>query len=56
MTMTIKKLKELLDQYPDETLIYISDNNYSNNTRDIVSVVIEYISGDDYQMPQITLG
>ncbi len=55
MTMTNKKLKELLSQYPDETFIYIYDNNYSNSLKDISSVVIEYIDSDDYQLPQITL-
>lgn len=55
MTMTIEKLKKLLEQYPDTTLIYIGDNNYEHNLRDITSVNIEYISADDYQLPQITL-
>lgn len=55
MAMTIEKLKKILEQYPDETLIYICDNNYSGGSRDITSVNIEYVSGDDYQLPQITL-
>ena len=55
--MTIKKLKELLDQFPEEALIYISDNNgYDGEIlRDITSVVIEYVSNDDYQLPEIVL-
>lgn len=55
MTMTNKKLKELLNQYPDETLIYISNGDCANNIKDIAVVTIEYINGDDYQLPQIIL-
>ena len=55
-TITIKKLKELLDQFPEEALIYISDdNNYGETFRDITSVVIEYVGNDDYQLPEIIL-
>lgn len=55
ITMTIEKLTELLKQYPNETLIYIGDNNCDNYLRDITSVNIEYIGADDYQLPQIVL-
>lgn len=52
MTLTIKKLKELLDKYPEESLIMVYDGcNYN----DIKSVTIEYIDGDDYTQPQINL-
>lgn len=55
MTMTIKKLKELLEQYPNETIIYICDHNCGGGLRDITSINIEYVSGDDYQLPEIHL-
>ena len=29
--MGAEALKELLEQFPDEALVYISDNNYGNN-------------------------
>lgn len=55
MAMTIKKFKELLAQYPDETLIYICDHNCGGGLRDITCINIEYVSDDDYQLPEIHL-
>lgn len=52
--MTNKQLKELLNQYPDESTIYIfADNGYGGGTVDISMVTIEYDAGDSYKKPQI---
>lgn len=52
--MTIARLKELLNQYPEETCIKIFDNiTCSRNNIDIVT--IEYVTEDDYSMPEIIL-
>lgn len=56
ITINNKKLKELLARYPDETPIYICDNNCGGSIRDVTVINIEYIGDDDYQLPQITLG
>jgi hypothetical protein len=54
MAMTNKQLKELLNQYPDESTIYIfADNGYGGGTVDISMVTIEYDAGDSYKKPQI---
>lgn len=53
--MTIQRLKELLNQYPDESLIMIADNASDFGRRQIISVTIEYIDGDDYSVPEIIL-
>lgn len=52
--MNIKKLKNLLDQYPEETPIKIWDNA-TYDCSDIKSVTVEYVIEDDYSMPVITL-
>ena len=52
MAMTIKKLKELLDRYPEGSPIMVYDGcNYN----DVHSVIIEYVDGDEYTQPQINL-
>jgi hypothetical protein len=53
--MTIQKLKELLNQYPDESRVIIFDEKYEFDQREISSVLIEYIEGDDYKVPEIIL-
>ena len=53
--MTIQKLKELLNQYPDEAVIAICYNRDSGDVRDITSINIEYVSDDDYALPEIIL-
>lgn len=53
--MTIQKLKELLNQYPDESRVLIFDEKCDFEERDIISVLIEYIEGDDYKVPEIIL-
>ena len=53
--MTIQKLKELLNQYPDESRVIIFDGKCEFDEREITSVLIEYIEGDDYKVPEIIL-
>lgn len=53
--MTVQKLKELLNQYPDDATIVISDNECDYGKRKISSILIEYIDGDDYTVPEIIL-
>lgn len=53
--MINKKLKELLNQYPDDANVVIADNMCEFGERDISSVLIEYMSGDDYAVPEIIL-
>ena len=53
--MTIQKLKELLNQYPDESRVIIFDEKCEFDQREITSVLIEYIEGDDYKVPEIIL-
>lgn len=53
--MTNKQLKELLNQYPDDSVIYVYDNCYENNRKHILSVEIKYIDSDDYSVPDIVL-
>lgn len=55
MSMTNKQLKELLNQYPDETIIYVYNDNYDNSRKHILSVNIEYFGGDNYEVPDIVL-
>lgn len=55
MAMTNKQLKELLNQYPDEAIIYIYENGYDNNCKHIVSVDIRYVDSDNYEVPDIVL-
>ena len=52
MAMNIKKLKELLDKYPEESLVMVYDGCGCN---DITSVIVEYIDSDEYTQPQINL-
>lgn len=52
MTMNVKKLKELLNKYPEESLIMIYDGCDYN---DITSVIVEYVDSDGYTQPQINL-
>lgn len=53
--MTIQKLKELLNQYPEESRVIIFDKACEFEQRDITSVLIEYIEDDDYKVPEILL-
>ena len=55
MSMINKQLKELLNQYPDDSTIYIYDNNYIDSHKHITSVEIKYIDSDDYKVPDIVL-
>ena len=52
--MTIAKFKELLNQYPEETHIKIF-NNMTCERNNIDIVTIEYVTEDDYSMPEIIL-
>ena len=52
--MTIKKLMELLSQFPEESRIKIFDN-ITCDRDDIDSITIEYVTEDDYSMPEIIL-
>ena len=52
MSMTNKQLKEILNQYPDESLIFIHDNE---NKEHIETVNIKYFNSDDYSTPDIIL-
>ena len=53
--MTNKQLKDLLNQYPDNSRIVIFDDKCEFNEKDICSVLIEYVEGDDYTVPDIIL-
>lgn len=56
MAMKNKQLKELLNQYPDDSLICIIDtDSYGDSERFISSVIISYVDNDDYSVPQINL-
>lgn len=57
MTITNKKLKNLLEQFPDESLVFISNGNYDEDMpyRDINSLSVEYFDNDNYQTPEIVL-
>lgn len=56
MSMTNKQLKELLNQYPDESIILIWEtNNYGGGALNITSVSVDYVDEDEYAVPQITL-
>ena len=56
MTITNKKLKELLDQYPDDAFIYAITNNYgTDDYKEIETIVIDYVNSDDYTLPRIGL-
>ena len=53
--MTNKQLKELLNQYPDDSVIYIYNDSHVENQKHIISVEIKYIDSDDYKVPDIIL-
>lgn len=53
--MTNKQLKELLNQYPDESIVYIHNNNYDFNSKHISLVEVKYIDSDDFSTPDIIL-
>lgn len=53
--MTNKQLKELLNQYPDDSIIYIYNDNYTDCNKHISLVEIKYIDCDDYKVPDIIL-
>lgn len=56
MAMTNKQLRELLESYPDESIVSIFEhNNYGGNEEDIVSVTIDFFDNDCYKVPHITL-
>lgn len=55
MAMTNKQLKELLNQYSDEAIIYVYDDSYDDNCKHIRSVDIKYIDCDNYEVPDIVL-
>ena len=56
MSMKNKQLKELLNQYPDDSLISIIYTDcYGDSERLISSVIISYVDNDDYSVPQINL-
>ena len=55
MAITNKQLKELLNQYPDDAIIYIYNDNCDGNFSHILSVGIEYIDSDNYEVPDIVL-
>lgn len=57
MTITNKKLIELLNQFPDESLVFISNSNYDEDMpyRNINSLSAEYFDNDNYQIPEIVL-
>ena len=52
MTLTINKLKRLLNKYPEESIVMVYDGC---SYKDIKSVTIEYVDSDDYTQPQINL-
>lgn len=51
--MINKKLKELLEKYPDEAVIKIR-NEY--DLKNIETIDITYITSDDFSVPEIILG
>lgn len=53
LCMTNKKLKELLEKYPDEAVIKIL-NEY--DLKNIETINIKYITSDDFSVPEIVLG
>ena len=55
MSITNKQLKELLNQYPDDAIIYIHDVNYDDNCNQVSAVDIKYTDSDDYKIPDIVL-
>ena len=55
MSMTNKQLKELLSQYPDESFVYIRDDNCEGSCRHIVRMNIEYMDNDLFEVPDIVL-
>ena len=59
MSMTNKQLKELLRQYPDESIIYVriytDDDNDVDDCRHITSVNVEYMNSDLFEVPDIIL-
>lgn len=56
MAMTNKQLKELLNQYPDESVVLIfENNNYGGSAANISTVTVDFFDDDGYAVPQITL-
>lgn len=51
-TMKNKKLKELLKQYPDDSIIKLEVNSRMS---DISSITVEYYEGDEYAVPDIII-
>ena len=57
MTITNKKLIELLNQFPDESLIFISNDDYDADMpfRKVHSVSVEYFDSQNYEIPEIVI-
>ena len=55
MSISNKQLKELLNQYPDESFIYIHDDDCDNSCRHIGSIDVKYFDSDEYAVPDIIL-
>ena len=52
MSMTNKQLKEMLNQYPDESFIFIHNNEDEEH---IVSINVKYFDENEYAIPDIAL-
>lgn len=55
MAMKNKQLKELLNQYSDESLVYIRNGDCDNDCEHIRIVNVRYYDSDEYKAPDIIL-